>query len=801
MTFRKRRIAISISSIGTTALALATLGTAWADDGAGTTESITVTAQSRTQKSQAVPIPLQVMTSEQVDKLGANNLGDVNGYIPGLTVDSTQPTQPDFTLRGLGASDFGIGTDSPVGVYVDGVYTGKTGGSLMNFNDVQRIEVLKGPQGTLFGRNSAAGAISIVNNEPSTAAPHYEGKVRVGQYGERDEEALINQPINDAMAFRFSAVNQHTDGWITDAATGQKLNGTKNWGTRASFLWEPAAQSKVVISWEHEELNQKARPAIGLVAMPPAPGLPPVPPDPNSYLDPRTAPVCNDAANNTEGRIFDGVTLRFEAPTSWGDFKSTTAYRRFHSINSEDNDGTNRIYTYLSTANIEKNSNWQQEFKLSGRNTLSDWVGGVSFFHENADQNSQVNTYTDTLDTLSNNVAGMPIYSTIAQLSGVSLLGNTWQENMFNHANNSAQAVYGDVIWHLTPQWNLTTGLRYTRDQKEFSWYEPVRNAGAVDMGVAGLTQAGFFQQVAQMQGQAVANQLYGFLTQNQLLTSPGATTAPLSAKNSWTDVSPRVVLDYKFDADRMVYTSITKGYQAGGYNALQQIGSKFDPEIVWNYELGMKNYYRDYHLLLNASLFTYRFTNLQQLNLVNLNASGVPMYQVTTSDEKATGLDIDTRWQPTKALRLTLAGEYIDQKYGHYVASDGNDVSNQPVGTPKLTVAVGVDYTWQQVFGGELMGSLQDAYTSASRCNADSLLQGGCLHTPRFTVGTSTNRTDLRLRWDAPQHNWNVALLVNNLFNRQYVSGISNIAQALGTPYATITPPRMTSIEFGFRM
>jgi iron complex outermembrane receptor protein len=795
MTFRKRTIAASLSIIGSTTLAL--VPSVMADDAPG---SITVTAQSRSQQSQSVPIPLQVVTADTVDKLGATNLGDMNGYIPGLEVSNEQPTQPNFTLRGLGASDFGIGTDSPVGVYIDGVSAGKTGGSLMNFNDVARIEVLKGPQGTLFGRNSAAGAISIISNEPDVVSAETSAKIKLGQYGGRTVDVLLNRPLNDDTAFRLSAVSDRSSGWIRDAATGEKLNGQNNRGVRASLLTKLGNAGKVVLMVEHEEISQKARPAIGLVAMPDAPALPAIPADPNTFLDPRTAPVYNDAALNHEGRVFNGATLRVEAPLGWADFKSTTAFRQFHSVNAEDNDGTNRKYTYLSTVNLEKNASLQQEFKLSGRNAQIDWVGGVSFFREGADQTSQVNVTTDTLDTLSNNVIGMPIYSTIAQLSGVNLLGNPWQEAMYNHADNKAYAAYGDVIWHLTPSTNVTAGLRFTRDEKDFRWYQPNRTAGVVDAGVGALTAGGFFDQVAQLMGPDAAAQLQGFLTTNQLLTSPGATTAPLNAHNSWNDFSPRIVLDHILSPDMMLYASVSKGYQAGGYNALQQIGSKFDPETVWNYELGTKNYYRNLHLLVNASLFSYRFTNLQQLNLVNVNTSGVPQYQVTTSDQKATGLDFDLRWQPTTALRMTLGGEYINQTYGHNLTADGLDLSNQAVGTPFWTVAAGVDYTWQGVFGGQLAASVQDAWQGATRCNADAL-QGSCLQTPRFTVGTSTNRTDVRLRWDAPDRRWNVALIVNNLFDKRYVEGIGNIGKALGTPYASVSAPRVTAVEFGFKM
>ena len=132
------------------------------------TQVVTVTAQGRKQEVQKVPIAMQLLGPQDMAKVGAVNLAQIADFVPGLTIDASQPTQPNYSLRGLGTGDFGIGTDSPVGVYVNGIYTGKTGGALLNFNDVKRVEVLKGPQGTLFGRNSAGGAISIVTNDPDS---------------------------------------------------------------------------------------------------------------------------------------------------------------------------------------------------------------------------------------------------------------------------------------------------------------------------------------------------------------------------------------------------------------------------------------------------------------------------------------------------------------------------------------------------------------------------------------------------------------------------------------------------------
>ena len=189
----------------------------------GEISTITVTAQRRTESSQDVPIALQVVTSEQIEKLTATDLSSMSGYVPGLSVSGEQPTQPGYTLRGINVSDFGIGTDSPIGIYEDGVYTGKTGGALLLFNDVQHVEVLKGPQGTLFGRNSAAGAISVVTNSP-TFDLGGDAKVRFGNYGERYFEGMVNAPLGPDVAARVTFVDNRSDGWLQDSATGEKYD-------------------------------------------------------------------------------------------------------------------------------------------------------------------------------------------------------------------------------------------------------------------------------------------------------------------------------------------------------------------------------------------------------------------------------------------------------------------------------------------------------------------------------------------------------------------------------------------------
>lgn len=765
-------------------------------------ETVVVSGQGRTQQLQSVPIAIQVLGADQVRKLGAANLGDLDAHIPGLDVDANQPTQPRMSLRGIGTSDFGIGTDSPVGMYVDGVYAGKTGGALLNFNDVKRIEVLKGPQGTLFGRNSAGGAISIVTQEPEFRASG-RGLLRLGEHGLRQAEALVNQPLGDGLALRASLVTRSSNGELRDAATGQRAGGDHSWGARLALRWQPSEDTQAFLTYEHEKLDQRARPAIGLVKAG-APGTPPpFPADPAQYLDPLHAPLLNDVAGDREKRDFDGLTLRIEHSLPWAEFSSTTAYRHFSSLNRQDNDGTNNPAIYLSTTNLEGNRSFQQEFRLTGKQGMADWLAGLSLYDERATQTASADATTTSLDTLSGNLLGLPLFSTVNQLSaaagltGVDLLGLPWQELMSNVARNRALAVYGDVIWHLSPATRLTTGLRFTRDDKRFSWFNPLREAGALDAQLAALDAAGLFPGLVAMGAlsQDQADQLRGGMSQNSLIATQGATQAPLSLRKRWTDTSPRLVLDHRYSRDLMVYASVTRGYQAGGFNTLQ-VASSYQPERVTNFELGLKGQLADQALSWGASLFQYRFDNLQTLQLVPASTPGaIPAYQVTVSDQRGTGLDLEARWQLSAGLRLNGALELLDQTYRHGRASGGEDLAGLPVGTPRSRASVGVDYGFA-AFGGRAGANLQAAYQSAQRCNPESYVQGQCLSTASFRVGGPRSRLDARLGWDRADRAWGLALLVTNLQDRRYVHKLWYEAAPLGSAYATVSPGRSASLE-----
>jgi iron complex outermembrane receptor protein len=778
-----------------------------------TAQSVVVTAQGRKQEVQKVPIAIQLIGPEQIAKVGAVNLGQVADFVPGLTVDASQPTQPSYSLRGLGNGDFGIGTDAPVGVYVNGVYTGKTGGALLNFNDVKRVEVLKGPQGTLFGRNSAGGAISIVTNDPD-GQRLVSGLVRAGNHGTVHAEGVLNQPLGEDLSVRISAVGEKSDGWATNTVDGKKNPQAHTWGTRLGARWSPNDDTSAVLTWEHEDLNERPRPIWAAATANPDGTV-------AAYIDPRKAALANDVVGGKEARTFNGLNLRVEHEL--GDkilLTSTTGWRHFDSVNLEDNDGTANPATYLATGNFEKSTTFEQELRLNGKSKLADWLVGASFASEHSAQTSRLDTNTTTLDPVLFqvlNAQGLgltdPPFATltgVGQLAGIpgfDLLGQDWKEGIQNTLAAHSEALMGDVIWHLDDKTNVTTGVRFTQDTKKFSWYNPLRSAPGLDAQLSALppvlqqlVDAGALDSATAAQLTGLAQGLQQF---NIEFANPDWVAAPVYTSKTWHNTSPRLVIDHQLTPDTMVFGSVTRGYQAGGFNSVstQANNGRFDPETITSYELGAKGRIAGAGVSYSASLFHYLFKNLQS---ITLDHSGtVAQYVITVSDVEATGLDAELNWQVAAPVRLYANGEWLDQKYKSQknLAPGANDLTGQPYGTPSLSLSAGIDFTLA-LAGGKVDWSLQGSHAGATRCNDDSTAQGSCLSTPAFKVGEAHDRLDTRLGWSAPGDRWGVALIVNNLLDKRYVSSLSNLSASVGVPYtASVSDPRKIQIEFSARL
>lgn len=818
MSLCKNRLALSLAYalFGCASLGLAPMSfaqeapaplTGAAERTATDLDVVTVTAQSREQELQDVPIALQVLNEQMLDDVAAEDLSDIDAFVPGLVVNGLQPTQPSIKLRGIETDDFGIGTDPAVGIFVDGVYGGRGGGVLLPFVDVERIEVLKGPQGTLFGRNTAAGAISLITRRPQDEV-EARAKLRIGNYGKQYAEAMWNIPTGDNSALRLNALVNHSDGWIQDGATGEDLNGEDNWATRAAWQVHMGDNTTAYLSWDHESLDQNGRPTTGIVALPPAPGRPDAPADQDTYFDPRDAQTFNDTDATAEWRTFDSVSLIVDHALSWGNLISTTSWRQYDSLNQVEEDGTNRFDLYIDSTNTESNESFYQEFKFGGSNAHIDWVAGVSYFKEDADQTSEVNTNTTTVDNIVRNLGVAPtpdgslfgFTTVLAQMFGipVNLLGHEWNEQFQNTLDTTAYAAFGDVIWHATDKLNLTFGLRYTRDEKDFSWLNNTRSAPALDAQLDALQALGFFDALNAM-GIGITQELLTF--DIAFIDPPAMANKGIAnrASESWSDFSPRLVADYHFNENGMVFASLAKGYKAGGYNALQ-IGPAFDNEDVWNFETGIKQAFAN-RFSYNASLFYYNYDNRQAVRLIDpdpSNPTDIPRFIIDTGDLEAWGVDFDTRWRVTDAFAFDFQAEWIDSTYKDYVTPEGLSLDGQPTGEPNLSASLGASYVFQLGDnGGDLRLSARHAYRGKRRCNDGSDLQGDCSSNSALDLGEAQERTDVRLGWTSPRDHWGWAVYGNNVFDNQYVTGLNTYGKdVLGVVGATVSEPRTYGLE-----
>ena len=764
-------------------------------------EAVTVTAQSRSQEVQDVPIAVSVVTEKQVENLVATDLSEIARYVPGLSVDAFDKTQPGFSIRGISTEGFSMGIDRAVGVYINGVYQTNGGGSLLALNDVQRIEVLKGPQGTLFGRNTAAGAISIVTNAPTNDF-EATARGRIGNDGQRYFDGLLNMPLGETFGVRVSALTNRSDGWAEDAGTGRQYALDRQEGARIAIGGMLSDTWEMQLSFDHERLKEPQRLQIGVLPfLSNTTQRAPFPPNPASYQDPRDVPIYQDVFGGRQTKGYDGGTLQFIGSLDWATFTSTTAFSESDLEHFEDQDGTNDPTVRLDSGVTQSGRTLYQEFKFAGANDRIDWVAGASYYREEGEQSNIVNSSTSTIDTLLfnqgiRNPCGGPLACVDFAFGSAGfpyrLLGHDYSERVDNEMTSKSMAVFGDVIWHLTDRVNLTAGLRYTRDDKSFAWFNPLRLSPGLDRAFFDINGMGLLSQIPP--------QLL-FVLRNNIVFG-NAVGVRVKRDTDSSDTSPRLVLDYHFSDDVMGFVSASKGYKAGGFDGVQ-IDSEYAPEEVRNYEMGVKASFPELKMVLNASLFRYDYSDRQSLQLVPVTTpGGIPQYLVQSTDQTANGVDVEWMWKATQNLTLNLAGAYIDSEFEDGAATgSGVDLSGQPTGEPKWSFAAGANYAWELPSRGSMELNLQHAYRSEVRCNADSQFQGSCGNYGDFQVGPSQNITNLRLGWTSPDHRYGAALYANNLFDKQYVRSIGGQGvSVLGTPVGTITPPRQWGLEFSAR-
>lgn len=753
-------------------------------------EEIIVTAQKRDENVQDVPITMNALSATQLREIGAQNISDLGVFTPGLETNNTSDTQPKYNIRGITTDDFGIGADPAVAVYIDGVYVGRGGSSQLNFNDVQAVEVLKGPQGTLFGRNAAAGAISI-----TTVKPHEETEGRIGvtagNYNKRRIEGMFNTALTDHLFFRTSALVNKRDGFIDNDFTGEKLGQEDNWSINTALLWRPADGTEIIWRAEYDEIDHDAPHAISM-----NPTIAPADP----FDD-----VQNDSPSFETRELF-GTSLTINHHFEPYTFTSITSYRTFNSDNREDEDGSANFNVYFDTWNIEKNKQFSQEFRLlSESDGPLTWFVGANYFREHGKQTHRTILSSNAVDLqlqaagLGTGLPGSGLedannFVSILGLGfgpgtpGATLLGRFFTENFYDDLVFESAAIFGEARYEITPDLALTLGLRYTRDSKEFE-----RSTGVNEFGYP------------------IAFNFPGAPLSTLNPADWQALSASEKLDDSWSRVTPRAVLDYHITRDAMIYVSAAQGFKAGGYNSTTFGTPAFDEEIVDNYELGIKSNWLDHRLRINAAVYYYEYQDLQIQEFYAPQGQTISQYLQANADAEGKGFELEVDWAINDYWAVGLNAAIMKTEYTDFTQkalnpAESRDRSGDPIsGMPEKSYTALVKYLQPLGNGDRIEVRVDWSYVSERESIEDPV---GYLD---FTTGTfsapldnridSYDLTNLRISYLPADGNWLVSAWVNNLLDEEYLySRSGGLGSEVGSPASRRGEPRLYGVDLTWK-
>ena len=746
-----------------------------AENASGGIEEVVVTARRREETAQSVPIPISALSSDYLEERGITEIQNIEQVTPNLAfVDSISNSgAAQIFLRGIGQVNWGPTQDPKVGTYLDGVYLGRPQGSVFDLFDIERVEVLRGPQGTLFGRNTTAGLVHVITRDPTD---EFEGKVRAGA-GNNDQvttDALINLPlIEGVLSGRFSMQTRRDDGWMTDRS-GRKWNETDSKSARAKLLWTPTDTLEAMLTAEYFGARETA--SLGkCIGFSPTSGL-------NGLaaiagrLD-NLAAACtpvddyylsNDNDPNASEADVRHVSLDLSWDMGWGTLTSITASRSMEMLSESWGWGTDFVGEPSNGLEVLKDytqprepyKQVSQEFRIDSDafdGQLSYTVGAY-WFWESATQTLSVPVYrgvsasTIEADAVLFNVPMGPdaeIYpgATFGDLFTISKAAVGRDQH--THATQSSYAAFAEATYDINDDWSVTAGYRYTRDTREFRRYN-FQIGGGFDTG----------------------NLCPGMPVDANGL----ATREYCDQKLGYGKATPRLIVNYNVNEDVMVYGSFARGYSSGGMNGDIRM-KKFLPEISDNWEVGMKSRFMDNTLQLNMNVFQTDYEN-QQITVSRL-VQGQPTADIINA-QKATlqGFEMDFQWTPIDNLYLTGSFGYLDGEYDEFNLIDvvGYDVLTQETQT-QLT-----DYSHLEfVSGAPSNWSLHAAYEIPMAGGATFTAMAGWSHRGRVYHTLQLHETskqdaygllDARFTWDLANGATSITIWGTNLNGKEYFRG-----------------------------
>jgi iron complex outermembrane receptor protein len=723
----------------------------------GSDQDIVVTARRRSEVLQDVPIAVTAYSGEQLERQGALDITDVADTTPNVNLETSRGTNTTLTafIRGVGQQDPVAGFEQGVGIYIDDVYLNRPQGALLDIYDVERIEVLRGPQGTLYGRNTIGGAVKYVTRR-LPEVPAAELKANIGTYRQLDLIGSVSAPINDALRVGMAAARLTRDGFGKNLTTGDENYNKDIFATRGTVELVPSEDVFFRLSGDYTWDNSNPRGGHRLI-----PGLLSGAPVLDDVFDSRGA--LNDPIQKVKG---GGIALHGEVGVNdWLKLRSITAYRKDSSHTPIDFDALPSVDVDVPA--IYRNKQFSPEFQaVVDKGPLAGVVGA------------------DYLDANAFNVFDVRIYTTGALL-GPAFAGITAATR--GNVDTKTWAAFGDFTYDVTDQISLSAGLRYTSDKRHAEVLrQTLVRGGSPELGGSNGFGVG----------------------------TPIATTSNFDGKRKDTAWTPRASISFKPNADHNFYASYSRGFKGGGFDPRGQTTlapdldlngvrspeeiyefMAFDPETVDSYELGWKGAALGRRLRWALALFRADYKDVQVPGSAGQIVNGIPNFTgVTTNAGKARfqGVELETTMALAQDLaaagdRLNFAGSlgYLDAKYREFVTLVEYDQATgarlaRPIemdvadfrkvqNTPKWTMSGSLDYD-TPLAGGRLDVNTTLSYRSKTQ-QFELRIPG--LDQKGFALW------DANIVWRAPGDRVTVGLHGKNLANKKYVvSGYNFLRQ-----------------------
>jgi iron complex outermembrane receptor protein len=644
----KARIALLLASVAASPFALA--APSYAQDTVTEEEELVVTARRTEESLQEVPASVSAFSEQQLQRLGATDATGLQGAVPNLNIVQGRGSSnaTNIYIRGVGQPDALQTFDPAVGFYVDGVYYSRIRGTQMDLLDIERVEVLRGPQGTLYGKNTIGGAYSIITRRPGQD-PHGLFQVTAGDYGQLESRIAASGPLTDTLAIGGVLFGASRDGYVTNPVTNEEYNNRNAWGGRFQAAWDPASNFNVDFSVDYAEednaltMGQAVSSLTTIVGVPIPAGAVPSP-LPEFNFTARATPGLPNSSEMTHWgsslraswELSDNLTLR-----------SISAYRNLNYTDYVDIDAT---FLELGDVLVDVDQDQvSQELQAIWEGDRWTTIGGLFYLRENVGSHQEA--YAD-------------------DLLGTFLGGGTFTRTVDDDLQTTSMAAYVNATYQLTDRLSVSGGLRYTEEEKDYF-----------------RTTSTF--------------------SSNALFTANPA-RPPVNINDTWDDISGLISIDYQLTDDFLLYGRVAQGFKSGGFNGRANNPGEeapYDPETVTSYEAGFKSDWFDNTLRANFAVFynDYRDFQARVSNLTTDPGSGLPSIELTVLNAgqlEISGAELELSYRPVEALTLDAQIGYLNAEYGEFedlrFTSFGNSRAFQtPAFSPEWTSRFGAAYTW----------------------------------------------------------------------------------------------------------